>query len=520
MSVRATTAHLAWLASSLPAYRRFAAALENPAAAQARWLEAHLRRNGDSAFGRAHGCSAVGNPREFARHVPVRTFEELAPWIDRVRRGEENVLTTESVKRLMPTSGSSAAHKLIPYTAALQREFNAAIGPWLVDLCRAHPSIAGGSAYWSVTPLADPAFDESTILPIGFEDDSEYLGGIRARLVAAVMAVPSSTRHIRELGEFRRTVLLHLLRRADLRFISVWHPSFLELLLDALARDWDALLAALAAGPDRRRARELSNADPARPKTIWPRLGQVSCWADAHARGPAAELQRRLPGIAIQPKGLLATEAFVTVPFRGHYPLAICSHFFEFIDADGDLHPVEALRVGQKYEVVVTTGGGLWRYRLGDMVEVTGVLARTPTLRFIGRAGIVSDYRGEKLSDAFVTQVLARVCGGAAFALLAPDAADGTPRYTLWLEPGGGRLVSATELDDALQANPHYALCRRLGQLGPAGIALLSTGAYSRYAAAETARGLRLGDIKPVALSTRTDWAMQFEAGSIGGRNG
>ena len=32
--------------------------------------------------------------------------------------------------------------------------------------------------------------------------------------------------------------------------------------------------------------------------------------------------------------------------------------------------PVEALREGEEYEVVVTTAGGLWRYRLGDRVRV------------------------------------------------------------------------------------------------------------------------------------------------------
>ena len=52
MNAGATLANLAWLASSLPAHRRFVRALHEPSAAQARWLRGHLARNeGDEVTG-------------------------------------------------------------------------------------------------------------------------------------------------------------------------------------------------------------------------------------------------------------------------------------------------------------------------------------------------------------------------------------------------------------------------------------------------------------------------------------
>jgi hypothetical protein len=513
ISARATVANLAWLASSVPAHLRFMNALRNPAAAQANWLQAHLRRNGETAYGNAHGCRAMSNYKEFARRVPIVGYDELEPWIRRIMLGESGVLTRNPVTRLLPTSGSTAARKLIPFTARLQREFNAAIGPWLVDLSVTQPKVAFGSAYWSVTPLSALDSAEESQVPIGFEDDSQYLGGLRAHLVEAAMAVPSSTRHIRELADFRRTVLLHLLRRADLRLISVWHPSFLTLLLDTLERDWDSLLGELEHDRDPRRARALRTADRLRPETIWPALAIVSCWADGQAQGAAAVLQKRLPTVTVQPKGLLATEAFVTVPFGGHFPVAVRSHFFEFIDNDGAIHPIEDLHTGQSYEVVVTTGGGLWRYRLGDRVEVTGFLGDTPTLRFLGRVGNVSDLCGEKLSETFVGQVLRALCPSAAFAMLAPETKDGDAvrRYTLYLSEEYQPHFNEFDLDRALSANPHYELCRRLQQLEHARIVRVEGNAYERFTAAETARGMRLGDIKPIALSQRKDWSPHLE---------
>ena len=515
MNARATLANLAWLAASKPAHGRFVRALRDPAHAQSGWLGAHLVANAGTAYGRAHGASWIRSYADFARQLPIVTYADLEPWINRLKTGETNLLTQEPVKRLIPTSGSSGARKLIPFTTTLQREFNAAIGPWIFDLARTRPSIALGPAYWSVTPMGELVgkLEAESAVPIGFDDDSEYLGGARAWLVEAAMAVPSRTRHISDLRKFRHTVLLHLLRSRNLRLISIWHPSFLTLLLDTLVHDWKELLAKLGE-VSRSRAHALQRASPAEPRTIWPLLHVVSCWADAQARGAADALQRRLPDVMIQPKGLLATEACVTLPFRGNHPVAITSHLFEFIDDAGNVHPVEDLRQGECYEVIVTTGGGLWRYRLGDRVEVTGFVERTPALRFLGRQGNVSDRCGEKLAEAFVSQVLAKLCPTATFAMLAPEHHGGSWRYALYLETGVQLNWEVDDLDRRLGANPHYALCRRLGQLAAPRVSSVRD-AYSRFTAAEVARGMRLGDIKPVALSQRTDWAEHFEVAGI-----
>ena len=85
-------------------------------------------------------------------------------------------------------------------------------------------------------------------IPIGFDADTAYLGGTRQRLASAVMAVPDALRLIKSVEIFRYVTLLCLLRQRELRLISVWHPSFLTLLLDALPASWDALLADIGNG--------------------------------------------------------------------------------------------------------------------------------------------------------------------------------------------------------------------------------------------------------------------------------
>lgn len=537
MNLAATAVNTAWLGASLPAWWRFRRAVHDPATAQARHLRRLLADHADTAYGRAHGFATISSYEEFARRVPLIGYAELEPWIARILAGESAVLTRDEVTHLVPTSGSTSGRKLIPFTSGLQREFNAALGPWIVDLFRRTPSLVGGPAYWSVSPAIRDSPPPPSAVPIGFADDSQYLGGVRARLVESVLAVPSTIRHLVDLEKFRYVTLLCLLRQPDLRLISVWHPSFLALLLDALPDAWPSLLGDLRAGTcrdsaalppavraslDRRpcpsRADQLARADPRTPLSIWRSLKVVSCWADAHAASALAALRPRLPGVVFQYKGLLATEAFVTLPFAGAHPLAVCSHFFEFIDETGQLHRAHELVSGQVYEVVVTTAGGLWRYRLGDCVEVTGFVARTPSLRFLGRVGQVSDLCGEKLSEEFVTRALHRAAAALElppkFLLLAPHPTAAPPHYALFLESACPAGDLAARLDTALRANPHYALCRDLGQLGPVLLVPVPDRGYERLVAAELSRGARLGEIKPVALSRRTDWARHLTASS------
>ena len=186
----------------------------------------------------------------------------------------------------------------------------------------------------------------------------------------------------------------------------------------------------------------------------------------------------------MQGKGLLATEAFISFPWgeaEGHV-LAATSHFFEFlpVDSDGAVQPdqprlAHELEKGQTYAVVVTTGGGLYRYQLHDLVNVVGHAGQAPCLQFLGKLDQVSDWFGEKLNERFVAEVLERLFGrrqmAPAFAMLAPDPEPARFRYTLYVEllPGQrARLGGLAEaLDQELSQNFHYAYCRRLGQLAP-----------------------------------------------------
>lgn len=541
MSLSAILANGAWRCANWSDADRFTHALRDPAGVQRALLAGYLRRAEQTRFGREHGLSESLLPREYSERVPVRRYEDYAPWLEQIARGQPRVLTTDVVERFVPTSGSTSGSKMIPYTSRLKREFSRALAPWINDLFDQEPSIAAGPAYWSISPATRRDDERFGVLPVGFEDDSAYLGAIARRIAGSVLAVPSQLRLASDMATWRSLTLLCLLRRRDLRFISVWHPSFLMLLADAAAGCWESLLSDIARGtclpdstldprvrealkdtcvPAAARAQELRSMGAGSPHLWWPDLRVVSCWGDAASAMGAASLAQRWPGALVQHKGLLATEGVVSIPYRGMHPLAVTSHYLEFIESSGRVRTAAELEQGGVYEVVVTTGGGLYRYTMEDQVIVDGFVERTPSVRFLGRRNAGVDLCGEKLTESFVAscfmEFLKATDRPIRFAMMAVDGRRGGRAYTLFIEGGFPDESMRRRLDELLGRNPHYAYARALGQLGDLAIWEIPSGANEAYFRAQQERGLKLGDIKPTALSASTDWSERFSGGYVG----
>jgi hypothetical protein len=405
----------------------------------------------------------------------------------------------------------------------------------MANLLWHRPAVRCGRAYWSISPVFGPPRRSAGGIPIGFEDDAAYLGTLEQVALRRLLVVPPLVARLTDLAEFRYQTLLYLFQAEDLSLISVWNPTFLTALLAQLEEWHDRLCADLRRGTDaqsepRRRADFLNaifrEGAPLAEKIrrVWPRLALISCWTDAGASRHLSEVRELLPGVEIQGKGLLATEGCVSVPLVGRPApvLAVRSHFFEFKERGG---PGAACRLaheldrGGRYEVVLTTAGGLYRYQLRDEVEVVGFEQQCPLLRFLGKADRTSDLVGEKLAEPHVRAVLDRVFTDhrltPRFALLVP--VEGLPaRYRLYLQaPGPSPHLGAlsTALQTGLEENPHYAYAVRLGQLGPVEVQLLDPGgvpAWSLYEQRGLARGQKAGAIKPAALDAWLGWPEVF----------
>jgi len=550
MSVSITLSNLTWSLSAYPTWQRFKKHAKDPESAQQKILDKIVTANRETDFGKAHGFENIKNYADFKALVPLQNYEEFKTDILRIARGEEFVLTTEPVKLLEPSGGSSGGIKYIPYTEALSQEFKRGIQVWIFDLFSSIPTLINGQAYWSISPANESPQIEGLQVPIGFNDDSEYLSNFGRRLMNRVLAVPGIVSQIRDMNAFRYVTLLFLLRVRNLRLISVWNPTFLSLLMDELPRQWEPLLRDIRTGEinnsldipeairtqldtslraDQRRARELQEIGSGDLSMIWPKLRLISCWRDGPADHYAQRLQRNyFPTVEFQGKGLLATEAFVSFPLHdGEDPvLAIDSHFYEFLPLDSfgaplteDPHRAHELEQGKRYAVAVSTSGGLYRYQMHDIIEVTAYYQKVPRFRFIGKTEGYSDLFGEKLTESFVLECLNEVFSELAlepaFMLISPEESADTPHYCLYLEfeppVKAEKLELAKKVDQRLRQNYHYDYCRNLGQLGPLVVNQISSGSAGKYLQIRHRRGQKLGDIKPSILDRNSGWGDIFE---------
>jgi hypothetical protein len=520
--VNAYAANALWVASCLPEWRRFQHAVNHVEETQAKILRRYLHRNRETEYGRKHQFAQIVFTSQYQKNVPLTTYDDYSEYIQRIGEGEASILTVEPVRMFELSSGSTAASKLIPYTGTLKAEFQRGIAPWIHNLYTNVPGLKQGPAYWSITPLVDGKRFTPAGIPIGFESDSAYLGLFGKWLADSVMAVPNDVKHISDMDSFRYVTLLCLLRQPNLRLISVWNPTFLNLLLAPLSGWWDHLLEDIARGtvskqdvelrfsPDPKRASILKAFSPMDFQSLWPHLRLISCWMDGASASYTHQLEELFPRTRLQGKGLLATEAFVSLPILGAEGSVLSgnSHFFEFIDDQGDVHLAHQIQKGKMYSVVVTTGGGFYRYQLHDLVEVIGHWAQAPCIRFLGKADHISDWFGEKLEERFVARVLEDVFAKHAmtpsFAILTPEDRDGF-RYILYLESERFIEKLNEDLDLGLRANFHYDYCRKLGQLQAVEVVYVVNGAQT-YLTACLARGQKLGNIKQNVLQKTTGW--------------
>ncbi len=479
-----------------PRAARFTAALEDPDGAQRAALARIVATCAATGYGRSLGLAPDDDLAAFRRKVPIVGYADLAPWIERQRGGEANALTPGTTRVYEPTSGSGGAAKRIPYNDAMLAAFRSLFAVWAHDVLTNLVRPRSGRTFMSVSPpLANAE---------GFADDREYLGGAMRALVGRFLVQPPRAA---DPGAFRDALAVAAVSAADLEIVSVWNPGYLAILMDHMETHRDRLLARL---PEARRAP--FERDAVSWRDVWPGLRFVSCWTDAHAAPAARALAQRLPQATLQGKGLLATEAPVTLPLAaagGCVPL-VDEVFIELLDERGEPRTLAEAEPDASYEVVVTQAGGLLRYRLGDRVVVRGRHRRTPVLAFTGRVDAVSDLVGEKLAEPFVADALARTLRADAYATLLPLAASrGPSRYVLLTDddtPGRDAALEAV-----LCESMRYREARMLGQLDPV-TAIVRRDMRRAVHDALAAEGMKAGDIKDRALQIDVGRAARLHA--------
>lgn len=88
----------------------------NPVETQRKVFQELIHQAKDTVFGKDHHFSEIKTVEDFAKQVPIRDYEELRPYVDRMVKGEENILWKGKPIYFAKTSGTTSGAKYIPLT--------------------------------------------------------------------------------------------------------------------------------------------------------------------------------------------------------------------------------------------------------------------------------------------------------------------------------------------------------------------------------------------------------------------
>lgn len=438
-----------------------------------------LHAGSKTAYGRGKGLSPSDSYAGFASKVEPASYEAFRPWVERMLRGEKDILWPGACRRFAQSSGTSGGKsKYIPLPgASLHGCHYAGAAYSLASYLHYYPGsrVFGGKNFI----LGGSYANELTGLSSGVR-----VGDLSASLIDRInplvnlFRIPDKDTALLPDWEVKLPLLAAVAAKADVRSISgvpSWFLAVLKQILELTGASdihqvWPSLEVffhgGIAFGPYRGQYDKIT--DPAR----------MRYWENYNASEGFFAVQER-PGSPEM--GLLMT----------------ADVFYEFIPVDTPSSaPLPAWEVspGEIYELVITSSNGLWRYRLGDTVKVCSISPLTITIA--GRTKCFINAFGEELmvydAEAAMSRTVAMTGAEVVDYTAAPVyAGDHTRGRHQWLVefsriPACGLPEFSRILDGELQKENSDYQAKRAGGifLDPLEIIPARPGVFNRWLAA------------------------------------
>lgn len=490
-------------------YGRFVEALRHVEQNQQHALKRTLSLVNGSSFGRRYELRRVRSPADLRRAVPLMTYEDFRPYIERVWDGEIAALFSPRQRLLMfaTSSGTTAKPKLVPVTPDFVCDYRRGWNTFGLKMLSDHRR-AVLRAILQSSGRYDADHSPAGI-PCGAI--TGLLARTQKRVVRRYYVGRPEMAHLPN-PRSRYYTLMRLGIVRDVAFAITANPATLIQMARTAAEESETLIRDVHDGtlspsmvpdaalrrtlgvglkPNPTRAAELqhrrSEGGVLKPRDYWD-LEFLACWTGGSMGHYLSRLREWYGDLPIRDVGLLASEGRVSIPLEDGTAagvLDVQSSLFEFIpveqceaESPQTLWPWE-LETGHDYAVVLTNTSGLVRYRLDDVVRVHGWVEQAPLVEFLYRAGRVASVAGEKLTENQVVdaaRTARRQLSLAEFDFVLAPCWDDPPYYRLSCEVEGYPGL-AEAVDEALaEQNEEYASRRNSMRLGMLRIRSLRAG--------------------------------------------
>ena len=308
--------------------------------------------------GKQYGFADIQQYKDFADRVPVRTYEEIAPMIERSRQGEQNIFWPTPIKWYAKSSGTTnAKSKFIPISDESLEDCHFKGGKDMLSLYfknNEQSSVFQGKA-----------------LRLGgskeiYEENNSYFGDLSAIMIdnlplwAEMVSAPSQKVSLMAEWETKMKAIVEETLSEDIRSMAGVPSWMLVLLQKVLAETGrESIL------------------------DVWPNM-EVYFHGGVNFMPYREQYKALMPSDTVHYVELYnASEGFFGVQdqLNSDELLLMLDYgiFYEFIDmkAYGSQNeriiPLSDVVVGKQYAVIISTNAGLWRYHIGDTIRFTSI---------------------------------------------------------------------------------------------------------------------------------------------------
>lgn len=374
-------------------YHQIELFIKYPAEVQQEVLRQLLETASDTALGREYSFESIKNYEAFAQRLPIVTYENFEPLIERTRKGEQNLFWPTPIKWFAKSSGTTnAKSKFIPVSAEALEDCHYKSAK---DLLSIYLNNNENSQLFTGKGLRLGGSKEL------YKDNDTFFGDLSAILIenmpfwAEFSSTPSNKVSLMSEWETKMGAIIRESVAENVTSLA-GVPSWMMVLLNTI----------------------LEQTNKTDVLQVWEHVevyfhGGVSF-------NPYREQYRKLfPSTDFKYYEIYnASEGFFAIQDRndGGDLLLMLDYgiFYEFIPMDTygliseRVVPLWEVVLHQNYAVVITTNAGLWRYKIGDTVRFTSTSPYR--IRITGRTKHHINAFGEELIIENAEEALRQIC--------------------------------------------------------------------------------------------------------------
>ncbi len=304
-----------------------------------------------TAFGKEHGFEEINSHEAFREQVPIRDYEGLKPFIERIKAGESDVLWKGKPKYFAKTSGTTSGVKYIPLTK---------------DSLPNHFGTARNALFNYYARTGKGRFLDGKMIFLSGSPELEEVGGIPTGRLSGIVN--------HQVPAWLRT---NQMPSYEANCIEEWEEKLERIVDETLGEDM-RLISGIPPWVQMYYERLLERSGKSTVKEIFPNYS-VFVYGGVNFEPYRDKLEELVGGRIDSVETYPASEGFIAFQDeqdeKGLLLNADSGIFFEFIPLE-EIHSenptrlwLEDIELGVNYVLIINNNAGLWGYDIGDTVQ-------------------------------------------------------------------------------------------------------------------------------------------------------